>query len=155
MQITRDNIRQKIIIFNNEYLIEESSPSRASKNNKSLTVNSDNPDKEEEDEMELNIILENGENTNFKFKLDGNIYSTVVNFCKENNIDQTGQDLILQQIDSKIAELSKQKKENNDSNQEDNKDYNNKNNIENNNENSSEINSENNNENKNENKGRF
>ena len=147
MQITKDNIRQKIIIFNNAYLIEESSLSRASKNNKSLTVNSDNPDKEEEDEMELNIILENGENTNFKFKLDENIYSTVDNFCKENNIDQNGKDLILQQIYSKIAELSKQKKENNDPNQEDNNDYNNKNNIENN----SEINSDNNNENKNEN----
>ena len=147
MQITKDNIRQKIIIFNNAYLIEESSLSRASKNNKSLTVNSDNPDKEEEDEMELNIILENGENTNFKFKLDENIYSTVDNFCKENNIDQNGKDLILQQIYSKIAELSKQKKENNDPNQEDNNDYNDKNNIENN----SEINSDNNNENKNEN----
>ena len=147
MQITKDNIRQKIIIFNNAYLIEESSLSRASKNNKSLTVNSDNPDKEEEDEMELNIILENGENTNFKFKLDENIYSTVDNFCKENNIDQNGKDLILQQIDSKKAELSKQKKENNDPNQEDNNDYNDKNNIENN----SEINSDNNNENKNEN----
>ena len=120
MQITKDNLRQKIIIFNNEYLIEESSSSRASKNNKSLIISSDNSYKEEENEMELNIILKNGENINFKFKLDENIYSRVDNFCQENNIDQNGQDLILQQIDSKIAELSKQKKENNDSNQEDN-----------------------------------
>ena len=149
MQISKDNIRQKIIVFNNEYLIEESSPSRAKENSQSLITNSDNSDKEEE-EMEINIILENGNNINFKFNLDENIYSRVDNFCKENNIDQNGQDLILQQIDSKLAEILKQKEGNNDSNKENDNEDNNvsysdgENNINNNVENNFENNNENN-----------
>jgi len=149
MQISKDNIRQKIIVFNNEYLIEESSPSRAKENSQSLITNSDNSDKEEE-EMEINIILENGNNINFKFNLDENIYSRVDNFCKENNIDQNGQDLILQQIDSKLAEILKQKEVNNDSNKENDNEENNvsnsdgENNINNNFSNNVENNFENN-----------
>lgn len=149
MQISKDNIRQKIIVFNNEYLIEESSPSRAKENSQSLITNSDNSDKEEE-EMEINIILENGNNINFKFNLDENIYSRVDNFCKENNIDQNGQDLILQQIDSKLAEILKQKEGNNESNKKNDNEDNNvsnsvgENNINNNIENNGENNFENN-----------
>ena len=44
--------------------------------------------------------------------MNKNIYNDVENFCKKNNISEEGQDLILEQIDSKIAELMKQNKAN-------------------------------------------
>jgi hypothetical protein len=64
------------------------------------------------DDIEMNILLDNGENIKTKFYLNKNIYNEVANFCKKNKISEEGEDLILEQIDSKIAELIAQNKKN-------------------------------------------
>ena len=111
MKITKENMRQKIIIFNNEYLAEYST-NTPTKRESIIPY----PDIFEE-EIELNLILENGENINFKCNLDEDIYSKVDNFCKKNNISQDVHNLILEQIDSKIAELMEKKRKKIDNNQ--------------------------------------
>lgn len=111
MKITKENMRQKIIIFNNEYLAEYST-NTPTKRESIIPY----PDIFEE-EIELNLILENGENINFKCNLNEDIYSKVDNFCKKNNISQDVHNLILEQIDSKIAELMEKKRKKIDNNQ--------------------------------------
>ena len=106
MYITRKRPRQAIIVYNNEF-VKESSNARTFQEIKSPINTKDIL----EEEVELNVFLDGGKKINFKLNLDEDIYSKVDNFCKRNNINQEGQNTILESIDSKIAELMKQKKE--------------------------------------------
>ena len=121
MKLPTDNYKKKKIIFNNRFLksIKMNSESFRNSNaqppienqNQNIPRPSNNSNLSD-DEIEINISLDNGENIKHKFYLNENIYNEVEKFCKKNTISEEGEDLILQQIDSKIAELMQLNKKN-------------------------------------------
>lgn len=116
MKVPTDNYRKKIVIFNNR-ILQKCNTNSESFHGYDITqsvpsVQNSHSSNFSEDGGEINIELENGEKIKFNFYLNKNIYNDVENFCKKNNISEEGQDLILEQIDSKIAELMKQNKAN-------------------------------------------
>ena len=121
MKLPTDNYKKKKIIFNNRFLksIKMNSESFRNSNVQPPIENQNqnippplNNSNLSDDEIEINISLDNGENIKHKFYLNENIYNEVEKFCKKNTISEEGEDLILQQIDSKIAELIQQIKKN-------------------------------------------
>ena len=121
MKLPTDNYKKKKIIFNNRFLksIKMNSESFRNSNVQPPIENQNqnippplNNSNLSDDEIEINISLDNGENIKNKFYLNENIYNEVEKFCKKNTISEEGEDLILQQIDSKIAELMQQNKKN-------------------------------------------
>ena len=116
MKIPTDNYKKKKIIFNNRFLksIKMNSESFHDinlqlQNDEQNILSPSNNSHLSGDDIEMNILLDNGENIQTKFYLNKNIYNEVANFCKKNKISEEGEDLILEQIDSKIAELIKMK----------------------------------------------
>ena len=119
MKIPTDNYKKKKIIFNNRFLksIKMNSESFHDinlqlQNDEQNILSPSNNSHLSGDDIEMNILLDNGENIQTKFYLNKNIYNEVANFCKKNKISEEGEDLILEQIDSKIAELIAQNKKN-------------------------------------------
>ena len=116
MKVPTDNYRKKIVIFNNR-ILQKCNTNSESFHGYDITqslpsVQNSHSSNFSKDGGEINIELKNGKKIKFNFYLNKNIYSDVENFCKKNNISEEGQDLILEQIDSKIAELMKQNKAN-------------------------------------------
>ena len=122
MKIPTNNYKKKTIIFNNRFLksiksdFESFHKSDAHPPSDAPDVQNisppSNPTNSSDDEIEINITLENGENIKKNFYLNKNIYNEVENFCKKYKISEEGEDLILEQIDSKIAELMEQNEKN-------------------------------------------
>ena len=113
MQFHKDDIRQKIIIFNNEFISEGSSDIQSNRNSKFKIQNNENiHNHKEQEELELNLTLENDEKINIKLNLDENIEANIYKLCKEYNINKKGQHLILEIIKSKIAEIKGEKSKN-------------------------------------------
>ena len=122
MKIPTNNYKKKTIIFNNRFLKSIKSdfesfhksdvhPPPDAPDVQNISPPS-NPTNLSNDEIEINITLENGENIKYNFYLNKNIYDEVENFCKKYKISEEGEDLILEQIDSKIAELMEQNEKN-------------------------------------------
>ena len=153
MQFHKNDIRQRIIVFNNEYILEDSSDAQSNKNSKFQNQNDQINKEDEQEEIEVNLTLENGEIVNLKLNMDENIDSNIDNFCKENKISDKGKHLILEIVKSKIAELKGEKFENfDDNNNNDNKNINSNKKINHNNKDFNNINSHNNDLNNNSNK---
>ena len=122
MKIPTNNYKKKTIIFNNRFLKSiksdfesfhksDAHPLPDAPDVQNISPPS-NPTNSSDDEIEINITLENGENIKKNFYLNKNIYNEVENFCKKYKISEEGEDLILEQIDSKIAELMEQNEKN-------------------------------------------
>ena len=144
MQFHKNDIRQRIIIFNNEFILEDRSDAQSNKNSKFQNQNDQINKEDEQEEIEVNLTLENGEIVNLKLNMDENIDSNIDNFCKENKISNKGKNLILKIVKSKIAELKGEKIENFDDNNNDNKNINYNKKINHNNKDINNINSHNN-----------
>ena len=122
MKIPTNNYKKKTIIFNNRFLKSiksdfesfhksDAHPPPDAPDVQNISPPS-NPTNSSNDEIEINITLENDEDIKYNFYLNKNIYNEVENFCKKYKISEEGEDLILEQIDSKIAELMDQNEKN-------------------------------------------
>ena len=120
MNIPKNNYKKKTIIFNNRFLKSIKSdfesfpksdihPHPDAPDVQNISPPS-NPSNSPDDEVEINITLENGENINYNFHLNKNIYNEVKNFYEKYKISEKGEDLILEQIESKIAEMEQNEK---------------------------------------------